>query len=138
MVAPLARDQHGNPFELPPEARYWRVRRHTRGRPAEITGRDGEPLYISIENDEAELRLSGCSGAIRLDAVDAERRPLAVQATYVDLGTEEAPRPAASDENKEMVRFCFDSMTRTMEGMQRAQVERERTLAQKEQSLTEA
>src|SRR5262249_1511182 len=32
MMAPLARDQHGNPFELPPEAAFWRVRRHTGGR----------------------------------------------------------------------------------------------------------
>jgi hypothetical protein len=138
MMAPLARDQHGNAFELPAEAKYWRVRRHTRGRPADVLGPDGEPLYIPVEQDQSDLRMHGCAGLIRLDAVDNDRRPLPVQATYVDLGSAEPPpRSAGLDGDKEMVRVCFESMTRTMEGMQRAQVEREKTLAQKEQALTE-
>jgi hypothetical protein len=139
MTAPLARDQYGNLVELPPEAKFWRVRRHTRGRPADIMGPDGEPLYIAITEDQPDLRAKGCSGSIRLDAVDADRRSLPVQAVYVELGNvEDAPRMGAAENDKDMVRVCFESMTRTMEGMQRAQVERERTLAQKEQALTEA
>src|SRR3954470_22317853 len=106
MMAPIARDQHGNPFELPPEAKFWRVRRHTRGRPADVMGPDGEPLFIAIEDDQSDLRAHGCCGPIRLDAVNADRRPLSVQATYVDMGTEESPRAASSEGDKDMVRVC--------------------------------
>jgi hypothetical protein len=105
-----------------------------------VLGPDGEPLYAPITDDRLELRSRGCSGAIRLEAVDADRKPLSVQAAYVELGNgdDSAQRNVAASGDKDLVRACFDSMTRTMESMQRAQVERERTLAQKEQALTEA
>jgi hypothetical protein len=139
MMVSLARDQQGNAFELPPEAALWRVRRHTGGRPADMLDSDGDPLFLPITDDRLDLRAKGCSGSMRLEAVDAQRKSLGVQAAFVELGNDEAAqRNSAANNDKDLVRTSFESMTRTMESMQRAQVERERTLAQKEQALTES
>jgi hypothetical protein len=136
--APLARDQAGNPFELPETAAFWRVRRHTGGRPSTVLGPDGEPLFLPITADHSDLYAAGCdSGSFRLEAVDAQRRPLGAQVAFIELATLDRGGPPAVGHN-DLVKAGFDSMRMTMEAMQRAQVERERALAQKERALTEA
>ena len=56
----------------------------------------------------------------------------------VELGDDTPSRPAPANDNSDLVRSSVESLTRTMEAMQRAQVERERTLAQKERSFADA
>jgi hypothetical protein len=141
MVAPLAYDVHGNAIELPTEAAYWRVRRHTGGRPSEICGPDGEPLFIPIGEDRPALRAAGCTGSLRLDAVDEARSAVDAPAAFVELGGDEAPaRNAArvADSNADLLRVAIETNTRTMEAMQRAQIERERVLGIKEKALTDS
>jgi hypothetical protein len=142
MMAPLAYDVHGNAIELPPEAAYWRVRRHTGGRPSEICGSDGEPLFIPIGEDRPTLRANGCTGSVRLDAVDEERRAVDAPAAFVELGGDEAPaRNSAAlvgDTHADLLRVAIETNTRTMEAMQRAQIERERVLGIKEKALTDS
>jgi hypothetical protein len=144
ITAPLARDQAGNHFELPDTAAFWRIRRHTGGRPSTVLGPDGEPLFVPIMVDKPDLPSYGLEGgSFRFEAVDADRRPLGVQVAFVELGLSDRgsirdPRDLTTLGHADLVRSCFDSMTRTMEAMQRAQVERERALAQKERALTDA
>ena len=140
-MLPLARDQHGNPFDVPPEAAFWRVRRQTGGRPSNVLGPDNEPLYIPIGGDRLDLHGNGCSGSLRLEAVDGDYTPVDAPVAYVEIAASEravARNASASDGNADLVRTSFDSMTRTMEAMQRAQVERERALAEKERAVTDA
>lgn len=139
-MLPLARDQHGNPFEVPSEAAYWRVRRHTGGRPSSVLGPDGEPLFIPIGSDRLDLSEHGCTGSLRLEAVDGDYHPVEASVAYVEVTASERPaqRNAAATEQSDLVRTSFDAMTRTMEAMQRAQVERERALAEKDRALTDA
>jgi hypothetical protein len=142
MTAPLAYDVHGNAIELPPEAAYWRVRRHTGGRPSEICGPDGEPLFIPIGEDRPTLRANGCTGSLRLDAVDEEQRAVDAPAAFVELGGDEVPvRNSAvlgGDSHADLLRVAIETNTRTMEAMQRAQIERERVLGIKEKALTDS
>lgn len=139
-MLPLARDQHGNPFDVPPEAAFWRVRRQTGGRPSAVLGPDGEPLFIPIGGDRLDLSTQGCTGSLRLEAVDGDYHPVDAPVAYVEIAASDKPavRNAAGSEQTDLVRTSFESMTRTMEAMQRAQVERERALAQKERALTDA
>jgi hypothetical protein len=141
MMAPLAYDVHGNAIELPPEAAYWRVRRHTGGRPSEICGPDGEPLFIPIGEDRPSLRAAGCTGSLRLDAVDEQRRAVDAPAAFVELGGDEMPARNAAmligDAHTDLLRVAIETNTRTMEAMQRAQIERERVLGIKEKALTD-
>lgn len=140
-MLPLARDQHGNAFEVPPEAAFWRVKRQTGGRPSRVLGPDNEPLYIPIGGDRLDLHANGCSGSLRLEAVDGDYHPVEAPVAYVDVASSEAPAPrnaATTDGNADLVRTSFESMTRVMEAMQRAQVERERAQVEKDRAATEA
>jgi hypothetical protein len=140
-MVPLARDQHGNAFEVPSEAAFWRVRRQTGGRPSNVLGPGNEPLYIPIGGDRLDLHANGCSGSLRLDAVDGDYGPVDAPVAYVEIAASEQPAARNSsvpDGNADLVRTSFESMTRAMEAMQRAQVERERALAEKERAFTEA
>jgi hypothetical protein len=104
-----------------------------------VLGPDGEPLFVPINADKAELRVSGCTGSLRLEAVDADYRSVNAPVAFVELGAEEAPRNAgSSDGNTDLVRIGFEAMTRTVEAMQRAQVERERAFAVKEKAFADA
>ena len=85
MNFPLARDQQGNPFTLPSDAAYWRVRRHTGGRPSTVLGPDGEPLFVAITSDRGELQAYGCNGSIRLEAVDGDYRSVRAPVGYVEF-----------------------------------------------------
>lgn len=140
-MVPLARDQHGTAFEVPSEAAFWRVRRQTGGRPSNVLGPGNEPLYIPIGGDRLDLHANGCSGSLRLDAVDGDYGPVDAPVAYVEIAASEQPaarNSSVADGNADLVRTSFESMTRTMEAMQRAQVERERALAEKERAFTEA
>ncbi|HZS41087.1 MAG TPA: hypothetical protein VFF06_29865 [Polyangia bacterium] len=138
MSAPLARDQHGSAFELPQDAAFWRVRRHTGGRPSTVLGPDGEPLFVPIMADRHDLHSQGCAaGSLRLEAVDEEYHPVNAPVAFVEL-IEPRNAPSSNSGHGDLVRSSNESLTRTMEAMQRAQVERERALAQKERAFADA
>ena len=140
-MLPLARDQHGNAFEVPPEAAFWRVRRQTGGRPSNVLGPDKEPLYIPISGDRLDLHANGCSGSLRLEAVDGDYHPVETPVAYVEVASNEPPaarNAVATEGHADLVRTSLESMTRVMEAMQRAQIERERAIAERERAVTEA
>jgi hypothetical protein len=97
-------------------------------------------MFIPIGADRLDLSAQGCTGSLRLEAVDGDYQPVDAPVAYVEIAASERPatRNAATNDQSDLVRTSFESMTRTMEAMQRAQVERERALAEKERSLTDA
>jgi hypothetical protein len=142
MNFPLARDQQGNPFTLPSDAAYWRVRRHTGGRPSTVLGPDGEPLFVGITSDRSELQAYGCNGSVRLEAVDGDYRSVRAPVGYVEFAPNGAGdslrKTDTQSDSPELVRAAVESLTRTMEAMQRSQVERERAIGQREKAVTDA
>jgi hypothetical protein len=135
MDVSLARDASGNPFPLPDNAAFWRVRRHTGGRPSVVVGPNGEPLFIAITADIDALIDAGCvPGSYRLEAVDVQRRPVGAPIAFVEIA-EPQPQPIA---NTDLLRASIEALTRTTEAMQRTQLERERAAAARERELMNA
>jgi hypothetical protein len=135
MDVSLARDASGNPFPLPDNAAFWRVRRHTGGRPSVVVGPNGEPLFIAITGDVDALLDAGCApGSYRLEAVDVQRRPVGAPIAFVEI-SEPQPQPIASSD---LLRASIEALTRTTEAMQRTQLERERATAARERELMNA
>ncbi len=135
MDVSLARDASGNPFPLPDNAAFWRVRRHTGGRPSVVVGPNGEPLFIAITADVDALIDAGCApGSYRLEAVDVQRRPVGAPIAFVEI-SEPQPQPIASGD---LLRASIEALTRTTEAMQRTQLERERATAARERELMNA
>ncbi len=105
------------------------------------SGPDKEPLYIPIGGDRLDLHANGCSGSLRLEAVDGDYHPVEAPVAYVEVSSNEAPAArnvAPTDGQADLVRSSLESMTRVMEAMQRAQIERERAIADRERAVTEA
>lgn len=135
MDVSLARDASGNPFPLPDNAAFWRVRRHTGGRPSVVVGPNGEPLFVAIAADMDALLDAGCApGSYRLEAVDVQRRPVGAPIAFVEI-SESQPQPIA---NGDLLRASIEALTRTTEAMQRTQLERERATAARERELMNA
>jgi hypothetical protein len=94
---PLARDPHGNPFAVPAEAAFWRVRRSTRGRPRNVTGLDRGPLRLPLDFTEDDLHNMLGPGQYRLELCDQAGNSLELGAT-VTVGE---PEPADASEHAE-------------------------------------
>lgn len=97
IVVPLARDEQGRPLPIPADGAFWRVRRHTRGRPRNVTGADRQPLRLPLDFTEADLEAMFGSGTYRLDLCDAAGELLDVTAT-ISLGESEAQAEPANVE----------------------------------------
>ena len=71
----LAIDEDGEPFDVPPAVRGWRVRRASggRGRPA-LLHEGGKPLVLRVDASHADLLAAAGPGKYRLDPVDEFRR----------------------------------------------------------------
>jgi hypothetical protein len=95
IVVPLARDEQGRPLPIPADAAFWRVRRHTRGRPRNVTGADRQPLRLPLDFTESDLEAMFGSGTYRLDLCDAAGESLDVTAT-ISLGESEQPQAETS------------------------------------------
>jgi hypothetical protein len=135
MDVSLARDAAGNAFPLPDQAAFWRVRRHTGGRPSAVVGPNGEQLFIAINTDVDALTDAGCApGSYRLEAVDVQRRPVGAPIAFVEI-VESQPQPIA---HCDLLRTSIEALTRTTEAMQRTQLERERAAAARERELMNA
>src|SRR5690242_21189245 len=78
-MSELAYNLNGEPFELPPAAVGWRVRKlKAKGAPEVVYGRDGIPLILSIDADMEDLRREArTDGKYRLDVIDEQSRPIA-------------------------------------------------------------
>lgn len=135
MDVSLARDPAGNAFPLPDQAAFWRVRRHTGGRPSAVVGPNGEPLFIAINGDLDSLVDAGCApGSYRLEAVDVQRRAVGSPIAFVEI-VEPQQQPIA---HGDLLRASIEALTRTTEAMQRTQLERERASAARERELMNA
>ena len=100
-MSDLAFNVNGEPFEVPPGAASWRVRKlRTKGAPEVVYGREGTPLMLPVESDMDDLRREARSeGRYRLDALDAHNRHIAGSpSAYVHIHATEtaAPEPTAA------------------------------------------
>lgn len=77
-IVPLARDQDGNPIELPEGAVGWRVRRQTGGRPRLMLDASKQPLLLPLEYTIADVEDVVAPGNYLLDVVDKTGAPLGV------------------------------------------------------------
>lgn len=138
MEAPLARDENGNPFELPDHAAFWLVRVKTSGRPKTVLGPAGEPLYIPILAGATALEDNGCEpDTYRLEATDENHeRIVGVPVAVVELAStaiERAPSHSALvPAFLEPARNNAEALTRTIEAMQRTQLETARQQSERE------
>ena len=96
-MSELAFNMNGEPFELPPTATGWRVRRMKhKGAPEVVYGRDGLPLVLPIEADVDDLRREvGLAGRYRVDPVEGHRPIQSAPAGYVFVHDGE-PGPVAA------------------------------------------
>ena len=92
-MSALAYNLNGEPFEVPPTAGGWRVRRlKNKGAPEVVYGREGTPLVLPIDADIDDLRREARhEGKYRVDVVDEQNRPIpGCPAGYVCLHEGEA------------------------------------------------
>ena len=95
---PLARDEYGRPLAVPPQAAFWRVRRHTRGRPRNVTGADRQPLRVPLDFTADDLDAMLGTGTYRLDLCDATGEPLGMT-VMVPIGDDEPANAATVNED---------------------------------------
>ena len=78
MSSELAFNLNGEPFDVPPHAAGWRVRKMKhKGAPEVVYGRNGMPLILPIEADLDDVRQETTApGRYRLDPVDEANRPI--------------------------------------------------------------
>ena len=69
-VVPLARDQDGNPIELPDGAVGWRIRRQTGGRPRLLLDSKKQPMVFPLDYTLADVEDILAPGSYLLDVVD--------------------------------------------------------------------
>lgn len=79
-MSELAFNKHGERFEPPAAAAYWRVRRLQpggRGLPEVVFGSDGAPLVVAVDTELSEFRtlVNDVPGRYRLDAIDDDQKP---------------------------------------------------------------
>jgi hypothetical protein len=95
---PLAVDVDGIPLKVPPQAVAWRVRKLAKraGRPKIIFDTEtGRPLELALETpyDDFCDRV-GESGRYRLEAIDADGRPIAGCVAVTEVFDDETDTPA--------------------------------------------
>lgn len=97
-MSELAFNLNGEPFEVPPAASGWRVRKFkSKGAPEVVYGREGVPLVLPIDADMEDLRREArTEGRYRLDAVDDTNRLIAgAPPAYVCIqSSDPTPAPA--------------------------------------------
>src|SRR5262245_35573966 len=77
-TVPLARDQDGNPIELPDGAIGWRIRRQTGGRPRLLLDSKKQPMLFSLDYTIADVEDILPPGSYLLDVVDKNGEPVGV------------------------------------------------------------
>ena len=96
-MSDLAFNLNGDPFDVPPDAVGWRVRKmKLKGAPEVAYGRNGQPLVLPLEADVDDLRAEvNAPGRYRLDPIDDTNKPIEnASAGYVfvhDLVSAPAP-----------------------------------------------
>jgi len=77
-TVPLARDQEGNPIELPDGAVGWRIRRQTGGRPRLLLDGRKQPMLFPLDYTIADVEDILPPGNYLLDVIDKGGEPLGV------------------------------------------------------------
>lgn len=77
-TVPLARDQGGNPIELPDGAIGWRIRRQTGGRPRLVLDSKKQPMLFPLDYTVADVEDILPPGNYLLDVVDKNGETLGV------------------------------------------------------------
>jgi hypothetical protein len=77
-TVPLARDQDGNPIELPDGALGWRIRRQTGGRPRLLLDSKKQPMLFPLDYTIADVEDILPPGNYLFDVVDKNGEPLGV------------------------------------------------------------
>jgi hypothetical protein len=77
-TVPLARDQDGNPIELPDGAIGWRIRRQTGGRPRLLLDSKKQPMLFPLDYTVTDVEDILPPGNYLLDVVDRNGEPLGV------------------------------------------------------------
>jgi hypothetical protein len=97
-MSELAFNLNGDPFDVPPSAVGWRVRKmKTKGAPEVAYGRNGQPLVLPLEADVDDLRAEvGTAGRYRLDPIDDQNKPIANASAGYVMVHELAQAPAAT------------------------------------------
>jgi hypothetical protein len=77
-MSDLAFNLSGDPFEVPPNATRWRVRRmKQKGAPEVVYGRNGQPLVLPIEAELDDVRAEvSMPGRYRFDPIDDDNKPI--------------------------------------------------------------
>lgn len=110
-MSDLAFNLNGDPFDVPPHAVGWRVRRmKAKGAPEVVYGRNGQPLVLPLEADLDDVRAEvGTAGRYRFDPVGDDNKPIeGAPAGYIfvheasaqpatAMGSTSAPRSAPAD-----------------------------------------
>jgi hypothetical protein len=99
IMSELAFNLNGDPFEVPPGAVGWRVRKmKSKGAPEVAYGRNGQPLVLPLEADIDDLRTEVTTpGRYRLDPVDDNHKPIeGAPVGYVYVHELASARPAES------------------------------------------
>lgn len=105
-MSELAFNLNGDPFEIPPGAAGWRVRKMKhKGAPEVVYGRNGQPLVLPLEADVDDLRAEVTTpGRYRLDPVDENNKPIdGANAGYVYVHELAPTAPITSNDHKDGV-----------------------------------
>jgi hypothetical protein len=102
-MSALACNYSGEPFPLPADAAWWRVRRFrpgVRGRLDVVRDDSGQPLCLPVTADFAAFRaaVAGAPGRYRLDALDTGKMPMPdCDAAYATIEDASGLRNAGGD-----------------------------------------
>jgi len=94
--APLARDQLGNPIELPEGAVGWRIRRRTGGRPRLVLDSKKQVMLFPLDYSVTDVEDIVPPGNYLLDAVDKAGEPLGLT-IGLSLGMSRSAEPVEPD-----------------------------------------
>lgn len=94
--APLARDQFGNPIELPEGAVGWRIRRRTGGRPRLVLDSKKQVMLFPLDYSITDVEDIVPPGNYLLDAVDKAGEPLGLT-IGLSLGMSRSAEPIEPD-----------------------------------------
>jgi hypothetical protein len=96
----VAFNQQGEPFDVPPSATGWRVRRsRLKGPPEVVYGLDGAPLVLPLDADLQDLRREArIPGRYRLEAIDDRQQVIeGAQVAYLYVHEDQPAQEQGSE-----------------------------------------